>query len=50
MQTLINVIFRIVFMGFVVRGKGKEVDETKVKAIRDLPTLKSVKRFGASMG
>ncbi|WMV41783.1 hypothetical protein MTR67_035168 [Solanum verrucosum] len=31
-------------LNFSVRGKGIEVDETKVKAIRDLPTLKSVKR------
>ncbi|WMV41785.1 hypothetical protein MTR67_035170 [Solanum verrucosum] len=29
----------------LVRGKGIEVDETKVKTIRDLPTLKSVKSY-----
>ncbi|WMV41781.1 hypothetical protein MTR67_035166, partial [Solanum verrucosum] len=32
-----------------VRENAIEVDETKVKAISNLPTLKSVKRFGASM-
>jgi hypothetical protein len=27
----------VVFLGFVVSGKGIEVDESKVKAIKDLP-------------
>ena len=30
------------FLGFVVSGKGIEVDETKVKAIKDWPTPKNV--------
>ena len=33
---------RIVFLGFVVSGKGIEVDEEKIKAIKERPTSKSV--------
>jgi hypothetical protein len=33
---------RVVFLGFVVRARGVEVDEEKVKAIKDWPTPKSV--------
>jgi len=33
---------KIVFLGYVVTAQGIKVDEEKVKAIRDWPTLKSV--------
>ncbi|XP_070017473.1 uncharacterized protein [Nicotiana sylvestris] len=33
---------RMIFLGFVVSGKGIEVDETKVKAIREWPIPKSM--------
>ena len=33
---------RIMFLGFVVSGKGIEVDEEKIKAIKEWPTSKSV--------
>ena len=33
---------RIMFLGFVVSGKGIEVDEEKIKAIKEWPTPKSV--------
>ncbi|PKI50182.1 hypothetical protein CRG98_029426 [Punica granatum] len=33
---------RVVFLGFVVSSKGIQVDEEKVKAIKDWPTPKSV--------
>lgn len=31
----------VIFLGFVVSSKGTNVDEDKVKAIRDMPTLKN---------
>jgi hypothetical protein len=33
---------KIVFLGYVVTAQGIEMDEEKVKAIRDWPTLKSI--------
>jgi hypothetical protein len=33
---------KIVFLGYVVTAQGIEIDEEKVKAIRDWPTPKSV--------
>ncbi|XP_057999315.1 uncharacterized protein LOC131178374 [Hevea brasiliensis] len=33
---------KVIFLGFVVSGKGIEVDEDKVRAIREWPTPKSV--------
>jgi hypothetical protein len=33
---------KIVFLGYVVTAQGIEMDEEKVKAIRDWPTPKSV--------
>ena len=33
---------KVVFLGYVVSAKGIEVDEEKVKAIREWPTPKSV--------
>ena len=33
---------KVSFLGFVVSGRGIEVDEEKVKAIREWPTPKSV--------
>ena len=33
---------KVVFPGFVISGKGIEVDEEKVKAIKDWPTPKSI--------
>lgn len=33
---------RVIFLGFVVSANGVEVDEEKIKAIRDWPTPKSI--------
>ena len=33
---------KVVFLGFVIRGKGIEVDEEKVEAIKERPTPKSI--------
>ena len=33
---------KVVFLGFVISGKGIEVDEEKVKAIKEWPTPKSI--------
>ena len=33
---------KVVFLGYVVRAKGIEVDEEKVKAIKEWPTPKSI--------
>ena len=33
---------KVVFLGYVVSAKGIEVDEEKVKAIKEWPTLKSI--------
>ena len=40
----------VVFLGFVVSGKGIEVDETKVKAIKDLPTPTNVSQVRSFHG
>jgi hypothetical protein len=33
---------RIIFLGYVVSAKGKEMDKAKVKAIQKWPTPKSI--------
>ena len=38
------------FLGFVVSGKGIEVDETKVKAIKDWPTPTNVSQVRSFHG
>jgi hypothetical protein len=40
----------VVFLGFVVSGKGIEVDETKVKAIKDWPTPTNVSQIRSFHG
>ncbi|KAH9648164.1 WD REPEATS REGION domain-containing protein [Citrus sinensis] len=40
----------IIFLGYVVSAKGIEVDEEKVKAIKEWPTLKSVSEVGSFHG
>jgi hypothetical protein len=41
-NTYVNLPKKIVFLGYVVTAQGIEMDEEKVKAIRDWPTPKSV--------
>ncbi|KAH9648158.1 WD REPEATS REGION domain-containing protein [Citrus sinensis] len=41
---------QIIFLGYVVSAKGIEVDEEKVKAIKEWPTLKSVSEVGSFHG
>ena len=38
---------KLVFLGFVVSSKGIEVDEEKIKAIQEWPTLSSVNNFSS---
>jgi hypothetical protein len=33
---------KVVFLGYIISAKGIEVDEKKVKAIKDWPTPKSI--------
>ena len=41
---------KIVFLGYVVTAQGIEMDEEKVKAIREWPTPKSVSEVGSFHG
>ena len=41
-QMLVKFISKVVFLGYVVSAKGIEVDEEKVKAIKESPTPKSI--------
>ena len=41
---------KIVFFGYVVTAQGIEMDEEKVKAIWDWPTLKSIHEVSSFMG
>ena len=41
---------KIVFLGYVVTAQGIEIDEEKVKAIRDWPTPKSVSKVRSFHG
>ena len=43
-------IRHIVFLGYVVSAKGIEVDEEKVKAIKEWPTPKSVSEVRSFQG
>jgi hypothetical protein len=43
-------IDHVVFLGFVVSGKGIEVDESKVKAIKDWPTPTNVSQVRSFHG
>jgi hypothetical protein len=41
---------KIVFLGYVVTAQGIKMDEEKVKAIWDWPTLKSIREVSSFMG
>ena len=41
---------KVVFLGYVVRAKGIEVDEEKVKAIKEWPTPKSITKVRSFHG
>ena len=41
---------KVVFLGYVVRVKGTEVDEEKVKAIKEWPTPKSITKVRSFHG
>ena len=41
---------KLLFLGFIVNGKGIQVDEEKVKVIRDWPTLKTVTKIRSFHG
>ena len=48
-----KLIFRVRFsklLGFVVSGKGIEVDPTKVKAIQEMPHPRTEKEFRGFLG
>ena len=41
---------KLLFLGFVVRGDGIQVDEEKIKAIREWPTPKIVTEVRSFLG